>query len=416
LFKDIEGVDVWQKNPTTEPPKGLFAPNPSVLEIHLKKPVPYFLGLLSSGPFSPVPMHVLKRLEHEGKSPEDLIKLPNIVSNGPYMLTHAHFKYEMILEKNPHYWQKQELFFDKIHVYSIGDVYTALHLYEYGNLDWLGPNSSLPVEMSAILARTPDIFQEPQFASQFLWLNIRHPLLRNIKIREALSLAIQRQHLVERIASGSPVAQGGLVPQGIPGYPVAAIPVYDPERARRLLAEAGYPDGKLFPGVLRLLFNHDAGTKMLMEAIAHMWERELGIKTQLVTQEWQTYLHTLDTGDFDIARGGWGGDYLDPTTFLHTVLSRAGGNNVSGWYDARYETLLEKADNLSSPTTRLERLAEAEKLALEAYPLIPLFQRQSITLRKPYLKGLFPHPLQRHPFKWIYLDRKEYISPSSAAY
>ena len=165
-----------------------------------------------------------------------------------------------------------------------------------------------------------------------------HPVLKDKKVRLALAYALNRTQIVEKVSKCGQKAAYSFTPPGSAGYePDTEIP-FDPELARSLLAEAGYKDGIDFP-VLEILFNTQEGHRKIALAVQQMWQENLGISVQLVNQDWKVYLAREMTGDFQISRAGWIGDYEDPNTFLDTLRPNR-GNNKTGWENEEYDQVI----------------------------------------------------------------------------
>jgi oligopeptide transport system substrate-binding protein len=188
-----------------------------------------------------------------------------------------------------------------------------------------------------------------------------------------------------------------LVPPGIPGYTPAQLPERNVEEARRLLAEAGYPGGQGFPKA-ELLFNTSESHKQIAEVLQDQWKQALGIKVDLVNQEWKVYLHTTQSLDYWMSRGGWIGDYLDPNTFLDIWTSN-NGNNRTGFADPDYDALISRAARTLDPVQRMQLLHEAEDwilnremivLPLYFYVVQNLFDEAEFTGVTPNLLNLLP--------------------------
>ena len=175
----------------------------------------------------------------------------------------------------------------------------------------------------------------------------------------------------------------------------------DTDRARTLLAEAGYAAGVNAPTV-EILFNTSENHKLVAEAMQAMWHRELGLKVELRNMENKTVLQTRRTGDYDILRSVWIADYADPTSFLDVMRSDS-GNNYTGWSDADYDRLLDEADQAPDPDTRFALLRAAEQRLLDHAPVMPLFTFTHVFVIRPEVRGWHPTLLDHHPYKHVSL-------------
>jgi len=212
-------------------------------------------------------------------------------------------------------------------------------------------------------------------------------------------LAVDREALVKHVTRGGQIAAADFVPDGLAGYHGLGLPVFAPDEARKLLAEAGYADGHGLPPIT-LAFNTSEGHRQVAEALQAMWQRELGIDVTLANQEWKVFLANAEQMNFQLCRMGWIGDYADPYTFLELLGSDC-GNNHSGWSSSAYDQLLQEANQEAHPEQRLAILRKAEALALDEQPLLPLYVYTRSQLIKPYVRGIWGNHQDRHPWKYI---------------
>ena len=187
------------------------------------------------------------------------------------------------------------------------------------------------------------------------------------------------------------------------GYSATASFPYDPERARELLAEAGFPQGEGFPK-FELLYNTSESHRSLALAIQQMWKRELGIEITLYNQEWKVYLASRKAKDFDIVRAAWIGDYDDANTFLELATSDS-GNNHSGWSQPEYDALVAQAATEQNPAVRFERFQQAEAILLDEMPFIPIYFYVRSLLINESVQGWHPNVLDYHPYQSIHLSQ-----------
>jgi len=178
---------------------------------------------------------------------------------------------------------------------------------------------------------------------------------------------------------------------------------FDPGAAMRLLAEAGYPTGRGFPKV-ELLYNTNELHRVITQAIQQMWKEHLGIQVELVNVEWKVYLAKQSALDYQIARAGWIGDYVDPNTFLE-MWKTGGGNNQTGWSNTRYDERIDQAARLVATQDRLRTLHDAEKILLDEMPVLPLYTYVNKGMLSKKVRGWYPNILDQHPLKHISLER-----------
>jgi oligopeptide transport system substrate-binding protein len=282
---------------------------------------------------------------------------------------------------------------------------TGLNLYEAGEIDHIG-QARLPAEFLDHLSKRPDFIRGATLATYFFWINTKREPLDDVRVRQALSLAVDRDALVRYVTRGGEIASADLVPDGVAGYQGLGRPRFDPARARALLAEAGYSPEHALPAIT-LRYNTQEQHKQIAEAVQQMWKKHLKVDVQIENQEWKVYLKTLQAKDFQLARMGWIGDYPDPNTFLE-LLATGSGNNRSNWSDPEYDALLREASRTQDGARRLALQREAEAIAMQEVPLIPLYTYTRSELVKPYLMGHFNNVQSRLLMKHWWIDQRWY--------
>lgn len=372
------------------------------LEVTLNEPTPYFPELVAFYTFFPVPMDLIESL---GDDAVKWTRPENIISNGPYELTSYRPQQDMTLEKNPHYWDADNVPITKALVRIIDDTNAVVNAYRTGALHWTG--TSLPVAQIASLLTHPDYTTEPMLGTYYFRINVADETspLADEKVRRALALAIDRRSLVEETMNNLYVRADTFVPPMDGWDPIAEPLSYNPSEARRLLAEAGYPDGEGFPE-FEFLYNTDENHKLIAEAVQAMWIRNLGVRVTLVNKEWRSYLQDVSTLNYQMARAGWIGDYNDPTTFLD-LWESTNGNNNTGWADEEYDALLAEARKEADPDQRLEYLKEAERIVMERGPIIPVYYYTNNFLVSDRLEGFHPHNRDIHLLRYMRLPDAE---------
>ena len=390
----------------------------SVLVVELLAPTPYFLELTAFYPAYPVPPHVVE--DHE----DDWFLPGKIVGNGPYVLTEWRVNERIRIEKSATYWGRDDVALDVIDALPIADATASMNLFLTKDVDWApGP----PLDLVPIFQKRPEFRSAPGMIVYYYRLNCTHPVLKNPDVRRAIGLAIDRQAIVDKVLKGGQLPAVRIVPPGLPGYdPPESKLGFDVEEARRLLASAGYPKGEGI-GKLRLLYNTNESHKVLAEVVSDQLRRNLGLDVLPLNKEWQTYQADTLALDYEIARAGWIGDYLDPNTFLDMWVTN-GGNNQTGWSDPRYDRLIRRAadvgkaletfedwvGDLKEPdrarelaaavasaadpdarreageTLRLHLFREAEALLFQdGYPIIPIYYYVTQSLVQPWVEGWY---------------------------
>lgn len=381
---------------------GVRAIDNLTLRLELNNPVPYFLNLLTFYSFMPIPRHVLEQLESAGQNTDLWTRPEHFVSNGAYVLKRWQFRQSMDFEKNPYYWDAAHVRTPSVHASMVESYNTALNLYFTGELDFPGGNTALPNEFMDELRQYKDFRSDPYLGAYFYWFNTKQAPMDDVNVRQAFSLAIDRNAIVQHVTRGGQIPSANLVPDGLAGYQGLKGVQFDPHQARQLLAKAGYPDGQGLPQVT-LIYNTSEGHKQIAVAVQQMWKENLNVDVQIQNQEWQVYLSKLGQMDFQIARMGWIGDYPDPYTFLDLLTSYS-GNNHSGWVDEHYDTLLQQSKTENDHQQRLEILQRAERHMIQQQPILPIYIYTRSQLVKPYVRGFWSNYMDRHPWKYLWIE------------
>jgi oligopeptide transport system substrate-binding protein len=371
------------------------------LKITLESPTPYFPSLLYFTSLYPVRQDIVEKFGTDWIRPE------NIIGNGPFVLKEWTLQKQMIMLPNSHYWDVKNVKPKKLIFYPIENLQTAYNMYKANQIMFTNP-LPLPVIDKLIENKEPDLSIVPTFTSYFYRINTTLPALKNKKIRQALSLAIDRDRIVKKILKAGQISAWTLVPPGIEGYssPQPAFTKTDLTLAKKLLAEGLAEEGlKEFPET-KLLYNTLESHKQLALAVTDMWRENLSLNIQPFNQEWKVYLKSEKNMDFQILRAGWVGDYLDPNTFLDMFLTK-GGNNNTGWSNTEYDSLIKAAARELDAEKRFKILQNAEAILIDGQPIIPLYFYVYDFVMKPYLKGVYGNPLELHNFKYAYVDEDE---------
>ena len=395
----LENAEAFNKGKITDFSQvGVKAVDDFTLAVKLREPVPYLPSLTRHYTWFPVPRHVV--LQH-GKMTDRFTQwsvLPNLVGNGAFKLTAWRFHDFIEVKRNPHYWDAANVGLNGIRFYPIENPYTETRAFLSGQLHTI---YQLPSDLIRTIKKNDPQFlrQEPYVGTTFVRLNTKRPALADPRVRQALSLTLDREQICEHIMEGFFPARSMTPKMG--SYQPEPKLSFDPEKARALLAEAGFPDGEGFP-VFSMLISRPAA-RAGAEAIQAMWSKHLNIRINIQNMDWGSYINAQQTLNFDMASAGWIGDYLDPTTFLN-IWTQGNGNNNTGWSDPRYEALLREAALKSEPAARLALFREAESLLMDAQPIVPISFYTRNYLLRPEVKGWHPLLLDNHPWGAIRLE------------
>mgnify|MGYP001221265555 FL=1 len=381
---------------------GVKAIDNRTLQVTLTNPTPYFLQLLDHYSLFPVHQATIEKFGRADERGTRWSYEGNLVGNGPYKLEEWKINRHITVTKNPYYWDEANVSINSIVFKPVDNAVTEERMFRAGALH---VTSSIPADKIAIYQEksAPELKISPYLGTYFYRLNINTPQLQDKRVRRALGMAIDRKQLVDNITKGGQIPAYTMTPPGTMGYFPESTLNFDPEAAKRLLAEAGYPNGEGFPPI-EILYNTNEGHRKIAVALQEMWKNYLNIDIKLLNQEWKVYLATESAGDYQISRGGWIGDYVDPNNFLDMFLCN-GGNNRTGWCNEEYDRLiLEVAPSQSSHEQRLKIFQQAETMLLEDMPIIPVYTYTSIKLLHPSVRNFDDNILNQAMYKDLYLD------------
>jgi len=389
----IEGAEDFNTGRAPWEKVQIRALDKATLQVRLARPTAYFLDLTSFSTYLPVQRRCVETHKDDWTKPNKLI------GNGPYILSQRKLGQKLRLKKNPFYWDAANVKSHIIDAYTFEDSMTRFNVYETGGVDLI---TDVPSTLTAKLQDRPDYHTTPNLGTYFYRFNVTRPPFDDVRVRKAISLAIDRKALVKKVTRGNEIPATSFVPPGIKGYPCPDLLEYNPQKARKLLAAAGYPDGKGFRQV-KLLYNTSENHEKLADVIAFMLKKELGIDVVASNQEWKVFLNTIRDLDYTFARGGWFGDYTDPNTFLDMFIT-GGGNNNTGWSNPTYDRLVREAADELNPQKRLTMLAQAEAVLLEEVPIIPLYYYVSKNMYRKNVHGIYPNLRNQIMLKHVWVE------------
>lgn len=397
----IENAAAYNKGESTDFEQvGVKAIDDKTLNITLHTPVPYFLSLLNHTSWFPV--HPPTILAHGaiGDIGTDWTSPENFVGNGPFILSTWHANKHIIVTRSDTYYDRTNVHLNAIYFYPIGDQTIEERAFRSGQLHITG---TIPADrIDYYREHRPDVLRlDPYLGCYYYLFNTSRPPLDQPDVRRALALALNRDAITRNVTRGGETPAFSFTPPGTGGYTATNLLSGTTDDARRLLAGAGFPEGRGFP-TLTLLYNSADTHARIAEVIQQMWKIELGIDVELVNMEWKVYIEQTQSGNYDIARAGWIGDYLDPDTFLNLWVS-GGGNNRTKWSDPTYDALIEEAAQTADNTRRYMLFQQAEGILMQEMPILPLYFYRSKSLVQPSVQGWHPNLLDHHPWKHISL-------------
>ena len=383
---------------------GVTAVDPRTLRIVLEHPTAAFLSMLTHTAFLPVHLPTLQKHGPPDRRGNPWARPGQFVGNGPFTLSEWRVGQKVVVQKAPTYWDAAHVRLNGIHFHIIESRDAEERAFRAGQLHLT--EALPPSKVDTYRTGAPEMLRiDPYLGTEFYRINVTRPFLNDRKVRRALALSVNRKAIVENILRGAQSPAGHFTPPGLSGYTSTASVPYDPDAARSLLAEAGYPGGKGAPAV-ELLFNPSESHRAVAEAVQEMWKRELGLEVRLVTQEFKVLVSARRAGEFQVLRSVWIADYMDPLSFLG-VFTSSSGNNYTGWASPTYDQILFEAARVADPMARNELFQKAEALLVEELPFIPIYHYTHVFLLHPSVRNWHPTLLDHHPYKHVYLEASE---------
>ena len=399
----LKNGEAYATKKATAEQVGVRAKDEQTLEVELDRPTAYFLSLTSFHAFYPTHRKTVQSNEKWANQAQSL------VGNGPFKLNTWVKSSRMELLKNEHYWDASTVKSDKVELFLLDNASTALSMFESGQLDM---GDSIPPTEVPRMVKEGKVSVHPFLGTFYVSFNVSKPPFDNLKVRQAFSLAINRQAIAEILLRGGQVQALAFVPPGVADAKPdedfrqkgnALIKDNDIVTARRLLAEAGFADGAGFPQVT-YLYNTSESNKMVAEALQEMWRKNLGVQVSLLNQEWKVYWDSLDKHQFQMARESWSGDYPDPMTFLDLFVT-AGSNNSPDYRNSDYDRLIQIAQNELDPVSRMRVLHQAEEKLMQDAVIAPVFFQTNPVMIQPQVKGVVRSILGVPYLKTAYLEK-----------
>jgi oligopeptide transport system substrate-binding protein len=379
---------------------GVWAEGDQTLQVALKNPTPFFLHLCALQTLRAVPRQAIERYGDRW-----LVHHP-VPCSGAYELVDWRINDRIRLRKNGRYWDAANTRSEIVDLLPGTSPNTALNLYETGAADVVWDKNLVPVELLDLLLKRPDFHSYPYLGTYFIRFNVTRKPFDDPRVRRALAMTVDKKRIVEKITRGGEQPASSQTPPGIPGYTAPEGLGYEPEAARKLLAEAGFPGGRGFPAFNYLCDTTSRQHEQIAVELQAMWRRELGIGMEIRRMEWKTFLRAQAELDYDLSRSSWIGDYNDANTFLDMFMSN-NGNNRTGWKNARYDELLRQANSQLDARTRAGILQKAEALLVqEEVPIVPVYFYAGLEYHdQTRIKGIYPNLLDVHPIQVIYKVR-----------
>jgi oligopeptide transport system substrate-binding protein len=398
----LKNGEAFATNGITDPALvGVKALNPHTVQVDLVDPIPFFVEICAYPTLAIVPRQTI------AKHGDHWLMASPLPASGAYQLEFWKLNDRIRLRKNPRYWDAANTQLERIDLLPCVSAATALNLYETRQVDIVWDKELVPNELMDALRKRSDFHNFDYLGTYFIRYNVTRKPFHDARVRQALALAINKEKLVAKILKAGEKAAHQYVPPVIPNYQSPPGLGYDPERARRLLAEAGYPGGQNFP-LFTYLYNLGKVHEQIGVELQEMWRRELGIRVELRNLEWKTYFRAQYMLDYDLCRSSWIGDYNDANTFLDVFMSN-NGNNRTGWKSRRYDALLRQANAQFDVQKRAGLMQEAEGLLIrDEATIVPIYIYAGMEYYDPKrIKGVYSNMRSEHPLRTIRKVREE---------
>ncbi len=397
LFYLIEGAEAFHRGTLNDfAAVGIRMLSPHEIEVQLAYPAPYFPSMLAHPAFFPVPEHAVRANGRIHDRSNPWTRPAHFVGNGPFVLKDWRPQQYLEVRPNPFYWDAETVSLNGIRFFSISDPSAEERAFQGGQLhltEALPPSRVRAYKDS----HSPCLRIDPYLGVYYVLINHRHPLLGRLEVRQALAASIGREVICDHLLGAGQSPAYSFTPPTMPGYA-------PPEQNFVDIPPLDLPPGQ--STVVNYLYNTSDANRMIAEALREMWRDGTGLRLGLENVEFRTYLARRETHNFELARGVWIGDFLDPMTFLGLWQSGGAGSDWSGWRSQEFDALLAEANLQRDPAARTALLTQAEKLLLDQQVMIPIYHYVTVYLLRPEVTGWYPTLLDWHPWKHVGLSSK----------
>ncbi|MDP4144319.1 MAG: peptide ABC transporter substrate-binding protein [Bacillota bacterium] len=393
--------------PATANDVGVKAVDDYTLQVTLVSPTQYFLSLTTSPTYAPL------RKDIVDKDPKGwATKASTYITDGPFKMKEWKAKDTMVFVKDPNYWNAKNIKLDQLNYKMLDQESSYMSAFTTGQIDVI---DSPPAQQIPQLLKNGTAKSYPNLGTYYYCINISPEaekldpaaakVLKDPRVRKAINLAIDRNQIINNVTKAGQKPATSFVPSGIimsDGKDFKTKDYFKAEgdvtEAKRLLAEAGYPDGKGFPAI-ELIYNTMQTHQDIAQAIQDMLRKNLGIQLNLRNVERKVHVTDANTHQFIMIREGWSADYADPMTFLDMWVT-GGGNNFAGYSNPEYDKLIAQAKAETNAQKRSDDMHAAEDILMNDMPIIPIYEYNFITCIKPSVKGVY-----RSPLGFIFFDK-----------
>ncbi|WP_099360742.1 peptide ABC transporter substrate-binding protein [Fredinandcohnia onubensis] len=364
----IKGAEEYNKGNGTVEDVGIKAVDDRTFEVELTSPLGYFDSLLTLWTFYPVKKDLVESNKNWAAEAEGYI------SNGPFKMTKWAHDSEVVIEKNDQYYASDVVNLNKVTFKMVNEATTYYQMFKTDELDLI---MTLPTDAIDAEKQNEEYHAVPYYGTYMYMLNVEKEPFNNAKVRKAFAMAIDRKALVENVTKGGETPAFGMVPPGAetPDGDFREVGgdylKEDYDEAKKLLAEGMAEEGWTELPEVTLLYNTSENHKKIAEAVQEMFKKNLGVSIKLANQEWGTYLDTTEQKNYQMARMGWIGIFVDPVVMLDYYLGDS-PNNRTGWVNEEFDSLMQQAKVEQDQAKRYQLLHDAEKVLMNDLPFIPV--------------------------------------------
>jgi oligopeptide transport system substrate-binding protein len=388
------------KNPSPDS-VGARALDPLTFELRLAHPAPYILYVLGQNPWLPVPHAVVERFGGTHDRGSAWSKPGNMVSNGAYVLKSWEQNANLTVSKNTYYWDRAHVRVNEVRFYPTDSPDTEELGFRSGqfHITYRVPLSKIAVYKSG---GTGALQVSPQLATWFLVFNTKRPPFDSLKVRQAFALSVNRDMLVARVLHETGTPAHSMARPGMGGIMPPAMADYDPDLARRLLAEAGYPGGAGLPK-LEFIARSSGNDPLMGEALQQVWQKELGVRVEIAVSESKVVINTLYAHDFQFGITGWFAG-IDSPEFVLTLAHGDSPANMASWRDPEFDRAFTAAENARSREVYVEAMHTMERRIHDDVPYSPICFFNQCQLKDHSLHGWQGNLLQQTDWRALWLD------------
>lgn len=402
MLYPVKNAEAYAKGEVSEFSEvGVKALDETTLRVTLNAPTPYFIQLMDH--YSTFAVHPETLLKF-GKMTDRFTpwtRVGNIVSNGAFVLEDWALNRHIKMIKNQEYWDKDNVSLNGVVFYPTENEVSEERMFR---VEQLHRTEGVPLDKVPVYREIPEspYMQDPYLGTYYYLVNIDRPPVDDVRVRQALSMSLDREQLARTVMQEVVIPAYSITPPGTLGYQPPKLFDFDPEKARQLLAEAGYPNGEGWPG-LDIIYNTNEAHRKIAVAVQQMWKKYLNVDITISNQEWKVYLNAVSQRDFQVARRGWIGDYVDPNNFLDLFITDGGNNNTGFANDYYDEMILQLAPRAPTEEERFAIFHEAETLLMQQMPIIPIYTYATRHLVHPSVEGMYPNLMDSLNLKYVKL-------------